>query len=292
MLDAWILLGLGCALGTAAADVLTKRSAARRTHHEAILLRTLLPALFLAPLLPWTGLPPIDAAMAPWLAAALPLEVLALHWYLDAIRSGLLAQTLPFLALTPVASVASAYLLLGERLAPLGGLGIVLVGAGCYFASRLGGGVADPAGGGAADHQVRRRAMWQMAGVALIYAVTPVLAKGAMKDGNAFAFGIAYYGAVAVLSTVFILLREPQAWRGAAGLRGADWAIGLCIAAVVLMHYVALQLAPVPYFIALKRMSIVFGALVGALVLKEALGRRGWLPSALVVLGAGMIVLR
>lgn len=289
--ETWVLLGLGCALGTAAADVLTKRSAPRRSHAEALLLRTLLPALLLLPLLSWTGLPRLDAASLPWLAAALPLEVLALHWYLGAIRGGLLAQTLPFLALTPVASIGAAHLLLGERVNPVGAAGILLIGAGCYFASRMDAAAPgeDAAGAG---RRARRRAMARMAGVALVYALTPVLAKGAMRDGPPLAFGIAYYSAVAALTAALILPGGPDSWRRALQPAAADWAIGLCIAAVVLMHYAALQLAPVPYFIALKRLSIFFGAILGAFVLKEAAGRGGWQPAALVVLGAAFIVLR
>jgi len=294
--QSWIVLGLGCALGTAIADALTKQSAAHRSHFEAMLLRTLLPALLLLPLLPWTGWPGIEPESLPWLAAALPLEILALNLYLDAIRGGVLVQTLPFLALTPVAAVGAAYLLLGERVAPMGAAGILLVGSGCYFAFRMDMAYVEEAppgstgtGGGARS---RRRAMLQMGAVALIYSVTPVLAKGAMKQGNALAFGIAYYSAVAALSTAVILARNPRAWRVAVATRGSDWAIGICIAAVVLMHYAALQLSAVPYFLALKRMSIVFGAVIGTVALGQALGRKNWLPSALVVLGAGLIVLR
>ncbi len=291
--DGWVLLGLGCALGMAVADVLTKRSAPRRSHREALLLRTLLPALLLLPLLPWIGLPRVDAAALPWLVAALPLEVLALHWYLAAIRGGTLVQTLPFLALTPVASIGAAYVLLGERVTSMGAAGILLIGAGCYFALRIDA-VAPGEGppGGEAGRRARRLAMARMAGVALVYALTPVLAKGAMRDGPPLAFGIAYYSAVAVLTAAFILAGNPASWRGALRPAPADWAIGLCIAAVVLMHYAALQLAPVPYFIALKRLSIFFGAAIGVLVLKEMAGRRSWLPAALVVLGAAFIVLR
>lgn len=293
LFEGWVLLGLGCALGTAAADVLTKRSAPRRSHQEALLLRTLLPALLLLPLLPWTGLPRLDAAALPWLAAALPLEVLALHWYLAAIRQGMLVQTLPFLALTPVASIGAAYALLGERVTSMGAAGILLIGVGCYFALSIdSAGPGEGPAGRDAGRRAHRRAVARMAGVALIYALTPVLAKGAMREGDPLAFGIAYYSAVAALTAAFILAGNPALWRGALRLAPADWAIGLCIAAVVLMHYAALQLAPVPYFIALKRLSIFFGAAIGMLVLKEMTGRRSWLPAVLVVLGAGLIVLR
>ncbi len=296
MVEAWIVLGLGCALGTAIADVLTKRAAAHRSHHEAMLTRTVLPVLLLLPLLPWIGWPRLEPGSLPWLAAALPLEILALNLYLDAIRGGVLIQTLPFLALTPVAAVGAAYFLLGERVAPMGAGGVLLVGAGCYAAFRMDVPYLEEAPAGKTDagggKGSRRRAMFQMAAVALIYSVTPVLAKGAMKQGNPLAFGIAYYSAVAALSTAVILARNPRAWRVAAATRGSDWAIGICIAAVVLMHYAALQLSAVPYFLALKRMSIVFGAVIGTLALGQVIGRKGWLPSALVVLGAGLIVLR
>ncbi len=260
-----------------------------------MLIRTVLPVLLLLPLLPWIGWPRLEPGSLPWLAAALPLEILALNLYLDAIRGGVLVQTLPFLALTPVAAVGAAYFLLGERVAPMGAVGVLLVGSGCYFAFRMDMAYVEeaPSGtgtGGAA--RSRRRAMLQMGAVALIYSVTPVLAKGAMKQGNPLAFGIAYYSAVAALSTAVILARNPGAWRGAVATRASDWAIGICIAAVVLMHYAALQLSSVSYFLALKRMSIVFGAVIGTLALGQVIGRRGWVPSALVVLGAGLIVLR
>ena len=297
-MQSWMVLGLGCAFGTAVADVLTRRSARHRSHHEAMLLRTLVPALLLLPLLAWSGLPRIDLETLPWLAAALPLEVLALNLYLDAIRSGAFAQTLPFLALTPVASVGAAWLLLGEGVAPMGAAGVVLVGAGCYFASRIDAPLVEEAPAGkvsTGDHSGRhahRRAMWQMACVAVIYALTPVLAKGAMRESSAAAFGIAYYSAVAALSAAVILVRDPRAWRVAGAMRRMDWVIGICIAAVVLMHYAALQSSIVPYFLALKRMSIAFGAVMAMFVLREWMGKSSLLPSALVVSGTALIVLR
>jgi len=297
--DTWVVLGLGCALGTAIADVLTKQSAGGRDLHAAILTRTLLPALLLLPLLFWLGWPQIEAEAAIWLALAWPLEVLALNWYIDAVRCGVLARTLPFLALTPAISFLAAFLLLGERLSQATAAGVLLVVGGCYLAyrgesKRVEGPLPTEAAGAMdeSDRRSRSRAIRLMAGVAAIYALTPVLAKAAMRGGNPFAFGIFYYAAVAGLSAVAILLRKPRAWCALRELRRVDWAIGVCIAVVVLMHYAALQLAAVPAFLALKRLSIVFAAVLGALVLHEVRGWAFWAPSLLAVAGAGLIVVR
>jgi len=296
--DTWVVLGLGCALGTAIADVLTKRSAAGRDLHTAILTRTLLPALLLVPLLFGLGWPQVHAKAAIWLALAWPLEVLALYWYIDAVRCGVLARTLPFLALTPAISFLAAYALLGERLSPAAATGVLLVAGGCYLAYRgepqdAEGAPADGAQAtGGSDERSRRRAIRQMAGVAVIYALTPVLAKAAMKDANPFAFGIVYYVVVAALSAAAILVRRPCAWRALGAMRRVDWVIGSSIAAVVLMHYAALQIAAVPAFLALKRLSIVIGAVLGAVILHDRRGKMFWLPSLLVVAGAGLIVSR
>ena len=297
MVEVWAVLGLGCAFGTAIADVLTRQSAGNRSHYEAILIRAMLPVIFLLPLLPWIGWPQVDSSTVPWLAVALPLEVLALNLYLDAIRRGVLGETLPFLALTPGVSAGVAYVLLNERIALMGIAGILLVVAGCYFASRIEAQESDGATGlrasaeGGSRQPASRRPMLQMTVVALIYAVTPVLSKGAMKDANPLAFGIAYFAVVASLSIMIILMRNPQAWRKAMALKPRDWVIGASIAAVVLMHFAALQMGPVPYFLALKRLSIVLGSVIGAFALHERRGSVFWLPSMVVVAGAGMIVL-
>ena len=68
------------------------------------------------------------------LAIALPLEILAYYLFLSAIRMGPLSLTVPLLAFTPVLTVVSGAIFLGEAVTLNGAAaGIVMVTVGAYF---------------------------------------------------------------------------------------------------------------------------------------------------------------
>ena len=99
-------------------------------------MRFSLTGLLISPLLLQQPIPQLPPAFWGWLAALVPLEILAMLLYMRAIRDYPLASTLPYLAFTPVFVVISGYLLLGEAVSLRGLIGILAVVTGAWLMNR------------------------------------------------------------------------------------------------------------------------------------------------------------
>ena len=79
----WLPLALLCAFSLATADALTKRYLRECTALELVVIRFGMTGFLLAPLWLLNPLPPVPAVFWGWVAAALPLEVLAMLLYTE-----------------------------------------------------------------------------------------------------------------------------------------------------------------------------------------------------------------
>jgi hypothetical protein len=115
------------------------------------------------------------------MAASLPLELLAMWLYMQAIRESPLSLTLPYLAFTPVFNTLTGYLILGETVSWTGFSGILLVVLGAWLLN------LEAAQNGAGLNLLapfraitRERGSRLMLMVAAIYSLTSVTSKGAL----------------------------------------------------------------------------------------------------------------
>ncbi len=288
----WLSLSLLCAFSLATADAATKKYLSSYTARELSVVRFGFTALFLAPLLLLTPFPDIPAPFWPWVAAAVPLEIIAMLLYVRAIRDSPLSLTLPYLAFTPVFIIATGFLLLGEEVSVLGFCGILLVVAGAYllnFEHTL-----------TAPWQIvlmpfrailRERGSRLMLVVAIIYSVTSVLGKGALQYVPPLFFGAFYFTLIGVVTLIVFSINQPQMvtvmWRRS----GVNLFIGLMMAMMVVTHFFAIEQVEVSYMIAVKRTSLLFGILYGAILFKEQQLMRHFVAGLLMVLGVILIAL-
>ncbi len=288
----WFPLALFCALSLALADTATKKWLAHRGVAEITLIRFGLPALLLFPLLVILAPSPPPPAFWGWLGAALPLEVVAMWLYVRAIRDNALAATLPYMAFTPVFTLLTGRLLLGETVSGQGLAGILLVVAGAWGLN------LDRAG----RHPrtwllpflavVRERGSRLVLLVAAIYSVTAVLGKGALNlvPGQALAFGTLYFSLLGGLAWLVFGLSQPAQARAALGGGARAWGVAALMTLMILSHFLALAQAETAYMIAVKRTSILFGILLGAWVFREADLRRHLAAGVIMVAGVALIV--
>lgn len=274
----WLLLTLLCALSLASADACTKKYLSRYSASELVIVRFTLSGLLLAPLLLVYPLPRVPLAFWGWVATAIPLEIAAMLLYMRAIRDNPLSATLPYLAFTPAISALGAWLLLGERISIAGSLGILLVIIGAYLI------------------HVRRGQRWSapifaiansrgarlMLPVALIYSLTAVLGKGALQYVPGITFGALYFVLIGITTTCVFPWRETtgvltrgRAWQ--------QWLAAFLMAFMVFTHFLALESVEVAYMIAVKRVSLLFGIVYGAVLFQE--------PGLARHLGAGALML-
>lgn len=288
----WFPLALICALSLALADSAGKKWLADRGADELTLIRFGLPGLLLLPLLGYLGLPELPPRFWGWLAAAMPLEIFAMLLYVRAIRDSPLSETLPYMAFTPVFTVVTGWLLLGETVSRQGLLGILLVVAGAWGLN------LDRAG----RHPrtwlapfaaiVDRRGSRLMLMVAAIYSVTAVLGKGALgyMPDQAMVFGALYFALLGGLTLVFFGTREPAMIRRALLGGPAVWSVAALMSVMVVTHFLALAQTATAYMIAVKRTSILFGILLGAWVFRERRLGQHLAAGGLMVSGVALIL--
>lgn len=289
----WLPFALLCAVSLAAADALTQKWLARLGTAELMLVRFTLAGILL---LPWValhppGVPP--AAFWLWVGSALPLEVLAMVLYVLAIRDTPLALTLPYMAFTPVFASLVGWLLLGETLSLQGFAGVVLVTLGAYVLDLDHARLADPRSWLAPfAAMLKRRGSRLMLGVALIYSVTSVQGKGAMQYMQGIQFGAFYFVLLGALTAAVFAWREPSAL---GVLRRPGWpalAVAALMAVMVVTHFLALEKIQTAYMIAVKRTSILFGIVFGALLFGDRRLARHLTAGVVMVAGVALIALQ
>ncbi len=285
----WLALTLLCAFSLATADALTKRHFQGLSARAMTVLRFAWSGVWLAPLLllqPWPA--PLPAFWG-WIAALVPLEVLAMALYMRAILTAPLAHTLPYLAFTPVFVTVVGDWILGERIPPQGLLGVGLVTLGAYLLNleHLKDGSAwDPLGPLRAI--ARERGPRLMLAVAAIYAVTSVLGKGAVRLVPPLWFGPFYF--VSLGAVVLVSLRPREGLRALGARRPlAAAAVGLATAVMVVTHFLAVERVEVAYMIAVKRTSLLFGILYGWWWFRERHLGRHLLAGAVMVAGVAVL---
>jgi drug/metabolite transporter (DMT)-like permease len=279
----WVWLALGAALSLSLSDVLAKR--ALRTANPWLVAwvkfggAAVLTAGFLV-VSPW----PLWWPFLGLLAVALPFEVLAIYLYHRAISMSPLSLTVPMLAFSPVFLIFVGWVLLGERTAPLGWLGVSLITLGAYILNlRPGLGILEPL-----------RALWRepgarlMLAVAALYSVTASLGKMLVLLSSPTFFG-AFYMLMVTLILSPIALR-PGASGGLREIRPLV-AIGIALlyGAMVIFHFQAIELAPVAYMIAVKRTSLLFAVLWGGIFFREEV--TAYRAAGAVIMVAGVALL-
>jgi len=263
----WFFLSLLAALSLATSDALTKRFFSNLSPLMMGLARLgyalpwLLAALFF---IPWV-IP--DTTFWFCIAIGLPMEALAFYCYMKALKVSPLSLTVPFLAFTPGFIILTGWIILGEEISPGGFCGIILIIVGAYFLnlSKTRYGLLDPL-----KAIFREPGSRLMLLVSFIYAFTSTIGKLAIIHSNPYFFGITYNMALVMLMTLFLpaaanaepvknLVRRPLI-----GL-----ILGALVATTIFSHMLAISMTNVAYMISLKRTSILFGVLYGALWFKE-----------------------
>ena len=177
----WLFITLLSAFCLASADAVTKKYLSDYRADALVVIRFTMPGILVLPLLIYTGIPKLELAFWGWVALVIPLEIVAMTLYSQAIRDTSLALTLPYFAFTPVFNILPGYLILGEQVALMGVMGILLVVAGAWLLN-----VEHAKGGDYFDviapfkAIVRERGSRLMLMAAMIYSVAAVIGKAAL----------------------------------------------------------------------------------------------------------------
>lgn len=288
----WISLTLLSAFFLATADTLSKRYLSHYRPGELVLVRFGVAGALLLPVLLWQPWPALSPAFWGWMATSLPLELLAMWLYMQAIRTSPLSLTLPYLAFTPAFNTLTAYVVLGETVTWAGFSGILLIVLGAWLLN-----LQAAQNGTGLNMLAPFRAITQVRGsrlmlmVAAIYSLTSVTSKGALLHSNPAFFGSFYFVVLGAASVVLFASRDIASWRALGRHPWAHLGIGVCMAVMVVAHFYAIEHIEVAYMVAVKRTSLLFGMLYGAWLFKETGLAKNLLAGALMVLGVYLIVM-
>lgn len=285
----WFVVAVGCALCTACCDSISKRVMQNTDEWLTGAIILGIASLLLSPLLFFHELKPVSLELGLLLLIALPLEIFAYYLFLGAIKSGPLSLTIPLLAFTPVLTAVASGVLLGEEISSTGAVGIGLVTVGAYV---LNGDLAGRDFLAPVKALVSQPGSRKMLLVALIWSVTSALGKIGTVLWGAIPFGIILlYGIVPIFAVVAVY----RVRCGQASLRLGRgvlfWFLlgGLVMAAAEITHFVSLSQAPVAYMISVKRLSLVFGVLVGWLWFGETNIRYRLIGASVMVAGVFVV---
>ena len=286
----WLTLSLLCAFALASSDAAAKRWMSTAGAREMLLVRLGLSGLLL---LPWAltfDLPPLPWQFWAWIVFLIPLELVAMLFYMRAIRDYPMALTLPYLAFTPVLVVVTGWVVLGETVSGFGILGILLVMTGSWLLNFEQTGrltfrkLVAPLKAILTSPGSRL-----MLAAASIYAITSVGGKSAMTWMPAEQFGAFYFSLLSIVTLLFVALTRPTALRIHRFGLVPILVIAGFMAIMVVTHFMALAQVEAAYMIAATRTSMLFGMLYGTLMFRERHLGRHLFAGAVMVTGVAMI---
>lgn len=233
---------------------------------------------------PFAGVP--AWAAWPWLAASVVIHLVYFASLIESYRTGDLGQVYPIArGSAPLMTAAVTSTFVGEKLSALGWTGIVALVAGVLLLS---------ARGGRQLAEVDRRAI----GFALFTALTictysVVDGIGARLSANPNAYSVWLFIGIAVVMVPYALYRDG---RDVIPAMQKFWLRGFAGGALQVLSYGiaiwAMTLAPIAIVATLRETSVLFGAAIAVVILKEPLRAVRVVAACLIVCGLVLIRLQ
>lgn len=296
---AWALLALGAACCATAGDLLLRRLLRQGLSSRlAMGASCCLTALLALPLLPWNGPRPDPATLLAALAATALINGLAFWSYGRALARGELSLVLPLINLSPLVLLASGFVVLGERPGPLSIAGVVLVVAGACLLGR---------GGPSRHGLLAAPGAREMLLTAVLWGIGASIDKLGVRAGGSLVWVAGLHLVVGLPLLLAALLAGDPAragWGDTPDQRRGSQVAGACTARLLplllvgllgllggTMQMLALQSTAVVHVVAIKRLSTLFGSIIGVLWLGDCGGSLR-LPAAGLMFAGALLVLQ
>ncbi len=265
----WFFIALACAMFTACSDAASKRIMRENDEWITGTIVLSLGGVFLLPVIGYVGLPPISRGLVELIVILLPLEVAGYYFFLAGVRRSPLSLVLPLLAFTPVFALVSSSVLLGEMIGGWQSMGVGLVCVGTYvlYIDPRSDSAWDPLRAVVSDPGTRR-----MLAASAIWALTSTLGKKGACMYAPIQFGFLILVCIAVVFWGISAVRVKWGVARFSSTRKTALLFtmaGLMMAGGEVTHFVSLSMAPVACMICVKRISLVFGVILGRVFFGE-----------------------
>jgi uncharacterized membrane protein len=283
----WFFYSLSAALFISLTDVVSKKALSSESTFLIAWVRCTYAIPFLLITAPFIEIPALDRTFFYVCAILPPLEITSFLLYLEALKISPLSLTLPFLSFTPVFLIITSYLTLGESVDTSGFIGILMVTAGAYLMNvhTLKHGLLEPL-----RAITRERGSLLMLIVAFIFSITSNLGKIAIQHSNTLFFSIFYPTLLSILLFPIAIIKSGKgSFNRSLLTKKAFYIIGIFQALEILFHFTAVTLIEVPYMISVKRTSLLFGIIFGAIFFGETHIRERLAGGIIMIIGVALI---
>lgn len=267
----WAIYALLSAFFAASCDPIAKRLLVLRDGDEYLIgwAGPLLSIPFLAIFYFSHPVAPLNPGLVKMLAVIVPLEILALVLYYRALKLTDISLSVPFLALTPIFVILTAFLLLGERLPPHGILGILLITTGVYSLNlnEIKSGIFHPI-----KAVLSNKGSVYMIVVALIFSLNSAISKIAMLYSSPESIPFIYNLSITLVMAplVFYRLKKGRSVLSKDPRTILSYiAIGLFAALSSICYFQSIALTNVAYTISIKRLSLLMSVGCGWFFFRE-----------------------
>ena len=263
----WFLWAIATAFFASTRDYLAKRHI---TTIEPLVVSWAL-SLFSVPLLAvflaFAGIPEIEKDFQWSLPLASILLTAAWVLYVRALSLSEMSITIPMIALSPVFLLVLAPIFLGEIPSLIGVFGVLLIVSGGYVL-----GISESAFGllGPFRALVTEGGPRVMLVCACILSCVAIIEKIGIRSSSPILFPLAECALTSLLMIPIIYYRSPTGFSQVVTHWKILFAIGSAVALMFACQATAMNLGPVTYVVALKRLSILFSVLAGGLLLSES----------------------
>jgi drug/metabolite transporter (DMT)-like permease len=236
------------------------------------------------PAIPYLGLP--APASWPWLIASIVIHLFYFAGLIESYRAGDLGQVYPIArGAAPLMTATMTTIFVGERLGLFGWGGVVMLALGVLLLSLRGG--RDLA---KLDRVAVGFALFTAVTVS-VYSVVDGIGARAAGAGRAPAYTLLLFVGIAPVVVAYAVVRRGNS---VFAQMAPFWKIGLGGGALAVISYGianwAMTVAPIAIVAALRETSVLFGALIAVLILKEPL-RAARIVAALMIV-CGLLLLR
>jgi len=244
--------------------------------------------VFLLPVLYFISIPAINPLYWIALVADATIMTAALVLYMKALKHGDLSISIPMIAFTPLFLLITSPLIVGEFPHLIGLAGILLIVIGSYLLN-----IDKKKKGYLAPIKAifTNRGTRYMLGVAFLYSFTAVIDKVGLQNSSPLFWAVTGNAATLIGLFVVVMITSKrqmpiiqQKWK-------ALLPAGFFMAVLTLFHMIAVSMTLVAYAIAIKRTSILFTVLWGALLFKEKNFKERLIGAAIMLAGVLLITL-
>ncbi|MGC9363510.1 MAG: EamA family transporter [Fidelibacterota bacterium] len=284
----WYFISVLSGFFFATADALSKKEATRTPAIVLAWVREFYALPFLLPLLFLINIPEIQPGFWSAMMLLVVLDLITTFLYMRAIQIAPLSLTIPYLGLSPIFLLLIPALVLGEKLSLLGIIGVLLVSVGTYTLQ------IDRAKFGFFEPWLaifKNRGSLYMLIVALLYSVTATYGKVAIIKSSPLFMTIVYFSLLAAGFSLIVLFTERRNMHTLLQYPKQKLGIGLAMALMAVAHFSAIGMIQVAYMISIKRLSLLFAIIYGAVLFKETNIRERLMGGIIILVGATCIAL-